>query len=394
MRDPPSTDVADDARSGFTADSDPDAPSAETLAADLRAAREARRDVEARIEDRGEATVDRVADAVTNLRRLLDRYEDRATGTGDFEAYLEFQSQVAELVEDLPDDLPRHDAFERVADVVDQRRLSERDFERAREAIEPAAAVASLREDRETAATRVREAERDVEDRLDAIEERTARLERLQELGEADLDAPVEELTGPVADYDDAVASAFRSFRRSAPARDVLDFVATTAAYPFVEFEQPPEKLRAYVERHPAGEESPTTLLSYADYSRSKLDHYVEDADAFRRAVPTNRTYLDRLDADPLLVESPPPAADRLRPFAEELIPVVARFAEEETVALAREVRDLTARDDYERLRNAAVARAELADAERARLRSGAVAEELAALREARETLEAVLAET
>jgi hypothetical protein len=387
--------MADTSSTGAAgSDATADGPDAASLAADLRTARERKATLDAEIGDYGESTVTRVADAVAEARRLYDRYEDSATGSGDFEAYLEFQSQVAELVEGLPEDLPERDAFEQANDVVDQRRLSKTDIARAREAIEPAAEVAALLEDRDAVSERVREAERAVERRVDTIEERIDHLERLQELGDADLDAPVEELTDPIARYDEAVADAFESFRGSAPAREVLGFVATTSAYPFVEFDQPPADLREFVEDRPVGEESITKLLSYADYSTSKLDHYVDDTDAFRRAVPMNRTYLDRLDAAPLLVGSPPPAADRLRPFAEELIPVVARFADEDVVVRAREVRDLTDRDDYERLRTAAVARAELTDAERARLQSGDVAAELEALREDRQTLETVLDET
>lgn len=364
-----------------------DDPSTGALVAELRDARAEHAELEARIEEYGEASVEAAIDAVTQARRLLAQYEDSATGTGDFEAYLEFQSQFAELVEDLPEDVPEREAFEAANEVVDQRRLSERDFDRAREAIEPAAEVSDLVENRESAARRVVEAERDVETRLDRIEARIDHLERLQRLDDVDLDAPTEELTAPIARYDEAVTEAFRRFRGSASARDVLSFVATTRVYPFVEFEQPPEDLRQYVEEHPAGEESVSTLLSYADYSRSKLDHYVEDATAFRRAVPMHRTYLNRLDADPLTVGSPPPEAGRLRPLAEELIRVVGRFADEETVALAREVRDLTGRDDYERLRQAAVARADLSDEERERIQSGEVAEELEQLRGDAETL-------
>lgn len=375
-------------------DTELDAPAAATLAADLREAREARREVESRIDDYGEAQVQTVADAVADLRGLLDRYADSATGSGDFEAYLEFQSQVAERVEGLPEDLPERDAFEQVADVTDQRRLSETDFARARGELEPAADVAALRKNREEAGSRVAEAERTVETRLDAIDDRIDHLVRLQELGDADLDAPVEDLTDPIEAYDEAVEAAFESFRHDEAARDVLGFVATTSAYPFVEFDQPPTDLREFVDARPAGDEPIPTLLEYADYSQSKLDHYVADTDAFRRAVPMNRTYLNRLDADPLLVGSPPPAADRLRPLAEELIPVVARFADEETVAQARAVRDLTTRDDYERLRTAAVARDELSEDERTRLRSGAVDDELAGLRDDRETLQATLDES
>ena len=371
----------------------PDSPTADELAADLRDARAELADVESRIADHGEETLRRVADAVAQARRLLDRYEDSATGTGDFEAYLEFQSQFAELEEGLPDDLPRRDAFEAASEIVDQRRLSESDFARARDALEPAGEVAALAEERESARSRVREAERDVERRLDAVEDRIDHLERLERLGEADLDAPVEELTDPIARYDGAVTEAFRDFRESAPAREVLALVDKTRAYPFVDFEQPPGDLREYVERSPVGEESVSTLLSYADYSRSKLDHYVDDATAFRRAVPMHRTYLDRLDATPLTVGSPPPEAGRLRPLADELIAVVGRFADEETVVRAREVRDLTTRDDYERLRRAAVARADLTESQRERLASGAVEDELASRGEDRETLRAALQE-
>ena len=52
-----------------------------------------------------------------------------------------------------------------------------------------------------------------------------------------------------------------------------------------------------------------------------------------------------------------------------------------------RAVRARTREDDYDRLREAAVARAELTDAERRRLESGAVAEELEDVRERRRRL-------
>lgn len=367
-------------------------PSTDALVAELREARAERADLYARITEYGEEAVEAVADAVIRARRLLDQYEDSATGTGDFEAYLEFQSQFAELVEGLSEDVPEYDAFDAANEIVDQRRLSASDFARAREAIEPADEVSALLEDRETASRRVVEAERDVESRLERIRDRIDHLEHLQRLGQADLDAPTEQLTDPVARYDEAVTEAFGRFRESAPAREVLSFVATTRVYPFVEFEQPPDDLREYVERHPAGEEPIPTLLSYADYSRSKLGHYVEDTTAFRRAVPMHRTYLDRLDADPLTVGAPPPA-DHLRPLAEELIRVVGRFAPEETVALAREVRDLTTRDDYERLRRAAVARADLTDDQHRRLRSGGVSDEVERLRSDAAALRDVLSE-
>ena len=89
----------------------------------------------------------------------------------------------------------------------------------------------------------------------------------------------------------------------------------------------------------------------------------------------------------------PPPSADRLRPRASELVSVVGRFADEETVAALRRVRDLPRTTDYERLRTAATARTELSDDARERLQSGAVESELAELRAERERLRETLAD-
>ena len=93
--------------------------------------------------------------------------------------------------------------------------------------------------------------------------------------------------------------------------------------------------------------------------------------------MATNRTYLESLSAEPLRVGWPPPAAGRLRYRTEELLSVVGRFAGEETTRALRDVRALTRDDEYGRLREAAVARSELTEAERERLRSGAVADDL-----------------
>lgn len=386
--------VGGGAGTGSADDVDPEAlVDVEGLVADLEAARDRRAEVARRIESHGEDRVEAVADAHDRATTMLDRYEGSATGTGDFQAYVEFQGKFADLVEDLPGDLPARDAFERANERMDQRRLSESDFDRAREDLAAAADVADLLEERRSARDRLRRARRAIHDRLDALQDREATLERLTDLGEADLDAPVARLRDPVRAYDDAVREAFREFRREASARAVLRFVAKTEAYPLVDFDRPPADLRDYLETHPAGDEPIPTLLDYADYTGSKLAHYIDDVGAFRTAVPMNRTYLDRLDADPLLVGWPPPSAARLRYLAAELVPVVARFADESVVARARSLRDLAERDDYGRLRDAAVAAAELSDAERARLERGDVADELAAIRDARERLRAALAD-
>ncbi|MFB6168112.1 MAG: hypothetical protein ABEJ43_04620 [Haloferacaceae archaeon] len=358
----------------------------ERLAEEAQRAREAVADV-------GEDRIAAVADAHDRAVSLLDRYEERATGTGDFEAYVEFQSRFLDLVEDLDEDLPAHDAFETAGEAMDRRRLRERDFDTAREALAEAVEYRDMLDRREEAAERVRTARHDAREVRDAVTERIETLERTLRLGDADLDAPVERLRAPVTAYDEAVREAFDSLYREASARDLFDLIDRTRAFPLVDFRRPPRDVREYVREYAAGDHPVPDLLEYADYSASKLEHYVDDPGALRAKVATHRTYLERLDAEPLTVGWPPPEASRMRWLGEELVAVVGRFADEETVARARAVRDLPRETEYERLREAAVARAELDERERERLQSGEVEAELAALREARGRLDEVLAD-
>ncbi|WP_225917831.1 DUF7118 family protein [Halobaculum rubrum] len=371
-----------------TPDPLPDAErDAAALAATLREARGRLENATAAVEEHGESTLSTVRDAVRRADRLLDRYVDSATGTGDFQAYVEFQGEFAAVVEDLDEDIPGRDAFERANEAVDGRRLSESDFERAREALSPARDLADRLAEREAAEAAVHDAERDVTRRLDALDDRIAALERLVELGEADLTAPTEELREPIAAYNDAVRDAFDDVRREASARELLAFVADAAETPFVDYAAPPPELRSFLDSSPADGAALPDLLEYADYSASKLDHYVEDSGTFTARVRPHRTYLQRLSAAPLTVDWPPPSAETLRFQREELVSVVAKFAPEGTVARARRLREAADHPDYERLRRAAEAEAELSDAEVERVASGEAAAELAEARERRELL-------
>ncbi|SHH09286.1 DUF7118 family protein [Halobaculum gomorrense] len=360
---------------------------ADAIAADLREARRRRDDATAAVEEHGESTLATVRDAVERADRLLDRYVDSATGTGDFQAYVEFQGEFAAAVDDLGEDVPGYDAFERANEAVDGRRLSESDFERAREALAPARDLADRLAEREDAEAALHDAERDAQRRLDALEERITDLERLVELGEADLTAPTEELRDPIAAYNDAVRDAFAEFRREEPACDVLAFVAEAAETPFVGYAAPPPELLAFLNASPADGAPLPDLLEYADYSASKLDHYVDDPGTFTAQVRPHRTYLERLSAAPLTVDWPPPAAETLRFKREELVSAVAKFAPEDVVARARELREAADHPEYERLRRAAEAAAELSDAEAERVASGEAAAELAEARRRRKTL-------
>jgi len=324
---------------------------------------------------------------------LLDRYEDTATGSGNFQAFTEFEGRVATLTDDLADDLPEKETFEAVDDYLQQRRLSESDFETARRKLEPVGERVALLGEWEDARERYADARRVARKRLRELDDRIDELERLQRLGEADLDAPVERLRDPIETYDEAVRAAFDEFRSTAPAREVLSAVSRADAFPLVPFQSPPSELFDYVHSHAAGTEPIPKLLDYADYSASKLDHYVDDTAALKRAVGTRRTYLRNLDAAPLTVGWPPPPADHLPWLVREYRSVLSGFAGEGVVEKLREVRALARREDYERLRESALARAELDESERERLSSGAVANELRDAREEKAAVEDALEE-
>jgi len=353
------------------------------LVAELREARARVEELDARVEEIGEDDLERVADAYNGATRLLERYEDRATDYDDFEGYVEFQEAFVDFVEGLPDDLPAREGFEAADETFQKSRLNEEDFEHAREQLSTAREYAALLSEYREARQRRSDAEHAVRSRLRDVEERIDHLERTLALGAADLDAPVEALREPIEAYDEGVREAFESFKRGAPAREVYALIEVTGSYPLVGFREPPTRLREYVDSSGAGEEPIPKLLEYADYSASKLDHYVDEPHELKRHVATNRTYLDRLDGEPLTVEWPPPPASKLRHLTREYEPVVRRFAPEDTVVALREVRRLaTDAGRYGDLREAAHAIAELDDEQRAMLEDGAVEP---ALREARE---------
>ncbi|MFB6312314.1 MAG: hypothetical protein ABEH64_14160, partial [Salinirussus sp.] len=266
------------------------------------------------------------------------------------------------------------------------------DFEQVRENLEPVADLVARLDERRAARERYRSARSAVAARRRTVSDRIDKLERIKRLGAVDLDAPTDRLRNPIDSYNEQIADAFEAFRREAPAREVLDLVDKAQRFPIVSFRNPPDDLRQFVDSADAGTEPIPTLLEYAEYSRSKLEHYVADPSALKTAVRPHTTYLRRLDADPLTVEWPPPPAARLSYQCREAERVVTRFAPA-VVEQLRQVRRLPKTTDYERIREAAVARDELDEEQRERLRSGAIEEELDQLRAELATLEEALEE-
>lgn len=362
-------------------------------AAELRERYDELRAIERHIEGLGKRRVEAAADAYRQAHRVLDSYEDDATGTGDFGAYVSFESEFAAAVS-VDDDALGAEGFDAAQEAVDKRRLSASDFDVAREALEGPGEYVELLEERDDAADAYRAARRRANEARDTLEARIADLERAAEFADVDPGAPVDRLSEPVESYNDAVSEAFDTFKREVSTRKLFSFIQRTERYPLVDVDQPPRELREYAEEATAGEEPLPTLLEYVDYSPSKLEHYVDDPGALRTTVAVHRTYLDRIDAEPFTVEWPPAPADELQYRIRELIPVVSRLDAEEPVVHLREIRSLTRKDAYEELRRVAIAREELSDEQLSLLERGVIHDRLSETRETLDLVTAVIEET
>ncbi|MFB6086385.1 MAG: hypothetical protein ABEJ84_06215 [Halodesulfurarchaeum sp.] len=366
---------------------------ADSLIEDLETARRERERAIERVEEIGEDELDRLEEIHGEFTTLLSKYEDRASGSGDFQAFVEFQERLDAFIEDLPATLPERETFEEIDDRLQKRRLTESDFEWARSRLEPVEELLARLEDRSEAKRQVAALEGEVQEAIHETKARIDRLETVRSLGSADLDAPVEALREPIERYNESVSEAMGNFRRTAPARDVLSVLRRAERFPLVPVPEPPADLLEYLESAEVGEEPIPTLLEYAGFSRSKLAHYVESPATFARIVGGNRTYLDGIDAEPFTVEWPPPAAESLRWRGRELVALLDRFAPEETIAAFREAFEMARANPerYARLRKTARARSELTDAERKKVAEGEIEAELSAQRDRLAALESAL---
>ena len=349
--------------------------------------------IEARIADLGRDRVEAAVDAYRRAHRVLAQYEEDAVGSGDFASYVRFEGAFADAV-DVGDDALAADAFAAADEAVDKRRLSESDFAAARDALEPVEAYVDLLNDRDDAVDDYRAARKEAIAAKKSLDARLEELRDVADMADADLTADVDRIREPITAYNDAVREAFREFTKSASARELFAFLDRADSTPFVDVDVPPMDLAEYVTDYAAGEEPLPTLLDYADYSNSKLEHYVDDPGALRTAVAVHRTYIERLDAEPLTIEWPPAAGDELAYEIDELIPLVSRIAADETIATLRTIRDLARSEEYERLRRAAEVRDALDDAELDLLKRELIDDRVREAERTRSLVADVLAET
>ena len=368
-----------------------DQRSIEAFESTLEQAHERLEAAEEEVDEFGKERLEELREAYTEFTGLLDRYEDQVVGdAGDYQTNIEFQSQIADVIGNFSKNMLLYETFVECGDHLKQKWFKTSHFEHVREQLEPVSDLVERLEEFDDARDAYREARRDLVSERRAVVERIRELEHLSRLANADLDAPTAQLREPIETYNDAVRDAFAEFKRERPTREILEFLDAMEAYPLIEFESPPEELLSYVQSSPPGEESIPTVLDYAEYSRSKLDHYVDDPDQLKHVVGGHRAYLSGLDAEPLCIGWPPPSETALQWRCRELVAAVNRI-DREVVEHVRAVEALPRQLDYERLRTSAQARTELTEQERERIRAGGIEDELETLRQKRDRLEELL---
>ncbi|WP_410767307.1 hypothetical protein [Haloferax sp. DFSO60] len=340
------------------------------------------------VEDLGEEELHTVAEALQNVEQILNQYESRATDRDDLKGYIEFREAFSDTLDEIPADIRHNEAFIEANKILTTgltSSLSTGDFEQARKALEPVREDVRLLESWHAAQREYQSARHAVKQQKDEVDARIDELEEIVALGEADLDAPTDKLSQPIEAYNEAITTAYGQYLQETPAREVLSLLATAESYPLVELPTPPQRLESYLETADVGSEPVSRLVELASFSRSKLEHYVDDPQAFSAAVGPNRAFLSQLsdEASSLKISWPPDPARELKWRARELVSVTGRFTDESVVEQARTVYRLasTNEDEFNHLRETAVARERLTDEQRTRLKSGAVDNKLETLR-------------
>ncbi len=300
------------------------------------------------------------ADALRRTRSLKQRFEagireyrDRASGRDDFGSYVEFRSIAAAVEEAVEDeeDVYGAEVLEKAAARFDRRTMREKHFDRAEEdlteledAVQALDTAEEMRSEVESLRHRLSREIGRLEDEIDELEHEIERAERY-----ADVDYT--ELVEMLESYNENVREDFRSFRDQVSAADVVRLGARAGEHPFVPG-QPVSLEDADRLEEVAGDRSAEEVLEIMEHSKSKLEHYVDSAVEFRRAVP--RSFLEGFDGSAFEIDFDE-AADVVRYEAPELLKEVSKFADEETIDLLRRIRRLAMDDDYERMRKAYV---------------------------------------
>ena len=311
------------------------------------------RDTRERVREVGEERAERTRNVYRRIDDAFDEYREDATGHGEFRRFVEFQNTVIDIEESVEDeDIYRGDEIEDALSHLDANTLHDKHFRRAREDLSGVRDFVETYERYVELEDALRGELSDLEHRIDEvgreIREKEASLEKAREAEGVDV-SPLREA---VEGYNERVRDDFETFLREAPAVDVARLGERTHDAPLVD-DAPVERGTAESLARYVDDETVDRVLELADASDGKLSHYVDDPGGFRDAVP--RTFFETADGSRFELSYEREGVVRRR--AEELVSVVRRFADDETVTALRRVRDMAANGTYGEMRRALVAR-------------------------------------
>ncbi|MFB6283014.1 MAG: hypothetical protein ABEK59_03645 [Halobacteria archaeon] len=285
------------------------------------------------------------------LADYMDRYREEAVGRENFEAYLEFQSLVAEIEEKLEenrDELYKPGKIERVVNIFEKRKLDESHFEKAEDILSELREIVETRD-------RVDKLEKQLDRRMNKLRNRKKKLEvevnrrekKIESIENAP-DADPEELVELIEEYNEDVKTEYIEFRDSSPVTDVIDLCRKTATKSLVPSPDFTARDVSNLEKTGLGNAEVDTVLQYMGYTDSKLSHYLEGVTnlEFRRAVPTE--FLEGFDGygyqiDPGLEDHPGELEHRIS----QITSCIDEFASPETVGKLRRIKKEVARNGY-----------------------------------------------
>lgn len=336
------------------------------------------RELREKVREVGEERAEETRDLYEKIDAAFEEYREDATGHGEFGRYVEFQNVVIAAENRLEaSDVYRADDFEKALSRLDARTLRDKHFRRARGDLEEIAGFVgeykSYVELRDALKEELSQKERRVDELEDEIRESERRLDTARRGEEVDA-SPLREA---VERYNERVREEFEAFLRKASAVEVARLGEKTLDAPLVD-DAPIERGTAErLSRH-VDDEAVERVLELADSSDAKLSHYVDNTDGFRAAVP--RTFFETADAERF--ELGYEREGVMRRLVPELVRIVSRFADEETVAALRRVGGMAERGEYGPMRRALEAREDAgADSEE-------IAEKIDGLRDEKERLE------
>lgn len=298
----------------------------------------------------GRREVEAARSIYNRLSNYIDRYEEPAKGHGDFESYLEFQSVLAEIEEELSDDVYGKEAFENALGRFESRTLRAKHFERAKndlkevqDVVESLEREEHLVDELETETGRLRKRRREIENELQDLDERISHAKEATNV-------EYQELKELVEKYNQRVEEEFRSYISSASAVDVARLARKLSNMPLLPTPAIEDGAVDVLESPGVKDESVDRVLEYAGYSNSKLEHYVDRPEEFRKKVP--EAWFRTADAGPfkLSLDEREGVVERKIP---ELVRVISIFSGEETVRVLRKIGDLARKGEYSELRSA-----------------------------------------